>query len=166
MNRIFAFGFSLLACASFALTAAAEQAKQPTFSTDKVYRATLKMDYTKKPVTFSHKVHTNLSCASCHDEMPQHPTALVGNTKTRCTVCHHPIGDEVVLQACGECHDTSDKHAENSYFKVIHDRNYYGHDKDGVSCLGCHSSVIALQPERKKELTGCSGSACHPKAAK
>ncbi|QJT07481.1 cytochrome c3 family protein [Oceanidesulfovibrio marinus] len=77
-----------------------------------------------------------------------------------CTTCHHQEGDKQYASCVTEgCHSATDKAADLSWYKVVHNR------KAGVkeTCMSCHVETAGSDKELKKKLTGCMGSACHPK---
>ena len=157
MKKLLTFGSVLLAVA-LALPAGAAQFMN-------IPAGPIKMDVTKNPVFFDHGIHTAQDCTACHDNMPAHFPPLVVDTETQCAVCHHKVAGTTPKFKCGTagCHNPEDKHAERSYFKIVHDRDIYGKNHVATSCLGCHSVVAKSRPEMKQALTSCSGSACHPR---
>jgi cytochrome c553 len=100
----------------------------------------IKMDKTSQPVTFNHSTHTEENCEFCH---------------------HKSGGDTAAIKSCSSegCHDVFDKtdKTEASYYKVIHGK----HDTI-PTCVSCHREKAGSDVEKKKELTGCKKSACHP----
>lgn len=155
MKKLLTFGAAALLVTALALPASAEQQAVPP-------DGPLKMELTKKPVTFDHGIHTAQQCAACHPSMPAHFPPLEVNAAQRCVVCHHPIdGEAPDPGACSDCHayDPKDK-SSNSYFGIIHARKV---QEGTTTCLQCHYEVIKTRPEKKQELTACVGSACHPK---
>ncbi len=97
------------------------------------------MDKTKLHVTFNHSTHTGNQCGECH----------------------HPVdGKETFLQ-CGSagCHDNFDKKDKSvhSYYQVMH-----GKKLKFDSCVSCHTTVAGKDKDKKKALTSCKKSACHP----
>lgn len=80
-----------------------------------------------------------------------------------CTECHHMWDGSSEIQGCTTegCHDVMDKKdkSANSWYKVTHDRR-----TELSSCVGCHKEldVVKSDKAKKKELTSCRGSACHP----
>lgn len=99
----------------------------------------VKMELTKMPVTFNHSTHASVDCG----------------------ICHHPVEGVETYAACGSsgCHDVLDKKDKSwkSYYRLAHDR------KVSNSCLGCHVEVVKTDKAKRKELTSCKGSSCHPK---
>ena len=157
MRKLLTFGSVLLAVA-LALPAGAAQFMN-------IPAGPVKMDVTKNPVFFDHGIHTTMDCTACHNNVPAHFPPLAVNTETQCAVCHHKVAGTTPKFKCGTvgCHTPKDKHAPRSYFKIVHDRDIYGDKHIAASCLGCHSTVVKSRPEKKQALTGCTGSACHPK---
>ncbi len=89
--------------------------------------------------TFNHSTHTDASCESCH----------------------HAEGEDQYKSCAAEgCHDVMDKKDKTaaSYYNIIH-----GKGGDIATCMSCHREYVKDHPDRKKELAGCIGSACHPK---
>ena len=91
-----------------------------------------------KTVIFNHSSHAALDCAACH----------------------HKWDGSSAVQKCTSagCHDVFDKKdaTVNSLYWIIH--------KSGQanSCLNCHKETAGADKDKKKELTGCSKSKCHP----
>lgn len=124
------------------------------------------LELTDKPVLFDHNVHTTSDCSACHAGKPHHFPPLAVDAKSQCAVCHHKVAGITPRFHCGTagCHNAKDKLARRSYFKVVHDRNIVqGPGHVATSCLGCHDGVAKNRPEKKLSLTGCAGSACHPR---
>ncbi|AGW12253.1 cytochrome c3 family protein [Megalodesulfovibrio gigas] len=100
----------------------------------------LTLRYLKKEVVFPHAAHGALECRTCH----------------------HPWDGENPMPKCSEagCHDVFDAKdkSEKSFYKIVHGPGAAA----APSCLACHKDTAAKNPERKKVLTGCAGSACHP----
>ncbi len=98
----------------------------------------LKMALTKNAVTFDHKDHASVDCG----------------------VCHHPVNGAETYEKCSTagCHDAlgAKEKGVNSYYRIAHDRKLEN------SCLGCHSKVVKTEKDKRKALTGCKGSSCHP----
>ncbi len=130
MKRLF---FCALSLCLLGLTAPASAA--PSAPADG-----LKMEMTKKAVTFNHSSHAKLECV----------------------VCHHQVNGKENFAKCGNagCHDSMDRADKSAkgYFHMIHAKA----DTKFQTCLACHTEVVAGSPDRKKELTGCKGSKCHP----
>ena len=161
MKKLLTIGSAALLVAALALPAAAAQFAH-------IPAGPIKMDRTEKPVYFDHNIHTTADCTACHTKMPAHFPPLTVDYDKQCAVCHHKVAGTTPKFKCGTagCHDPEDMHAENAYFKIVHDRKIFGRGHVADSCLGCHSDVIKTRPEKKQSLTGCSGSACHPKTSK
>ncbi len=124
------------------------------------------LELTGKTVLFDHNIHTTTNCSACHAATPQHFPPLVVKAEAQCAVCHHKVSGITPKFHCGTagCHNAKDKLAKRSYFKIVHDRNIVlGPSHVATSCLGCHDSVVKSRPEKKLALTGCAGSACHPR---
>lgn len=98
----------------------------------------MKMALTSKPVTFNHDTHASVDCA----------------------VCHHEVNGVENYGKCGDagCHDAfgPKEKGKNSYYRLAHDK------KMENSCISCHTKVAGQDKDKKKALTGCKGSACHP----
>ncbi len=99
------------------------------------------MNKTKQPVTFNHSTHKDTACEKCH---------------------HTNAGDFSKVQKCSDagCHDSFDQKdkSEKSYYKITHDRKAGAHP----TCMSCHVEIAGADAEKKKQLTGCKASACHP----
>ena len=103
----------------------------------------LTMNLTKKPVVFDHAQHSKLECGACH----------------------HQVDGKENYQKCATagCHDVmgaKDK-SVHSYYRIAHDRKIAAPYN---SCLSCHSEVIKQVSDKKKAMTACVGSSCHPKS--
>ncbi len=98
----------------------------------------MKMALTKQAVTFNHNTHTSVDCG----------------------VCHHEVNGAENFGKCSNagCHDAlgAKEKGTNSYYRIAHDR------KLANSCLGCHVKVAQKEKDKRKALTGCKASACHP----
>ena len=93
----------------------------------------------KKTVMFPHAAHEKIACADCH----------------------HPLDGKESYAKCASagCHDDLEgKSGVRSLYRVMHARK----DTSHTTCLACHAAVAAEKPDRKKDLTGCSKSKCHP----
>jgi len=79
-----------------------------------------------------------------------------------CQECHHKWDGEGKIQSCTDsgCHDVMDKKdkTEKSFYNIIHGK---GSD-DVQTCLGCHREEAKKDKDKRKQLTSCRGSACHP----
>ncbi|WP_077072427.1 cytochrome c3 family protein [Mailhella massiliensis] len=158
MKKLLTFGSAALIVAALALPAGAAQFAH-------IPAGPIKMELTEKPVYFDHNIHTTQDCTACHASMPAHFPPLAVDTEKQCAVCHHKVAGTTPKFKCGTagCHNPEDKQAERSYFKIVHDREIFGKGHVADSCLGCHTEVAKTRPEKKQALTGCAGSACHPK---
>lgn len=100
----------------------------------------LKMAKTKNAVTFNHSTHASEDCKACH----------------------HKWDGAAAIKKCSDagCHDNFDKKDKsvNSYYQAMHTRKA----KETESCLSCHKAAAGKDKAKKKELTGCRKSACHP----
>lgn len=109
-------------------------------------------------------------------QAPSEPVAIQGSRKTvmfphdkghekiECVVCHHKINGEATFAKCADagCHDDlKEKKGEKSLYFVMHSKSA---ELKHQSCMSCHIKTVEEKPDLKKELTGCSGSKCHPKA--
>ena len=93
----------------------------------------------KKDVPFSHLYHDSLAC----------------------TVCHHLVNGKKQFAKCSTfgCHDDLMGRREmRSLYYVVHAQGNLRHQ----TCMSCHIRAAEKAPDRKKELTGCSSSGCHP----
>lgn len=102
----------------------------------------LKMAATKKPVIFNHSTHTSAKCVDCH----------------------HPVNGKESYAKCSAegCHSAAkaDKKKAGSYYKIVHNKKP---GKSGLStCVSCHKAVAGKDKAKKKALTGCKKSKCHP----
>lgn len=98
----------------------------------------LKMALTKQAVTFNHADHTSVDCGVCHHEV----NGAENYAKCSTAGCHDALGAK--------------EKGVNSYYRIAHDR------KLANSCLGCHAKVAQTAKDKKKALTGCKASSCHP----
>ncbi|MBE6441819.1 MAG: cytochrome c3 family protein [Desulfovibrio sp.] len=103
---------------------------------------------------------------------PQQPLELQGSKKTvmfphgahaaiACADCHHLVDGKESFAKCGSagCHDDiQGRQGVKSLYNVMHSKKELNH----ATCVGCHAKFVAEHPDRKKELTGCAKSACHP----
>ncbi len=132
MRKLFTLGLFCL-LAAFVLPAFAAQ---PTAPADG-----LKMEKSgKKVVVFNHSTHKDHKCVECH----------------------HPVNGKEDYRACGTagCHDNIDikdksEHSYNLAFHMVKDAKHQ-------SCMSCHKTVAGNDKDKKKELTGCAKSKCHP----
>ncbi len=103
----------------------------------------LEMNLTKKPVIFDHAQHSKLECGACH----------------------HQVAGKENYQKCATagCHDVLNPKDKTSrcYYRIAHNRKvadpYH-------TCLSCHAEVVKQLPDKKKAMTSCVGSSCHPKS--
>ncbi|MDL2285417.1 cytochrome c3 family protein [Desulfovibrio sp. OttesenSCG-928-F07] len=99
-----------------------------------------KMAKTKKPVVFNHSTHTAIKCAECH----------------------HPVNGKEDYRACSTagCHDNMDQKDKsiNSYYQAMHKAKGAKFD----TCISCHNKVAGADKDKKKALSGCAKSKCHP----
>jgi hypothetical protein len=107
------------------------------------------MDWTRRPVAFSHQAHFA-------------GLGMQADPRESCVLCHHPVNGEAVFKTCAAegCHDNLDPKDKSvqSYFQATHKRK-----KDTFySCVSCHQEHAGADIEKKKRLTGCKESACHP----
>jgi hypothetical protein len=107
------------------------------------------LNWTRRPVTFSHQTHFAALSAG------KNPDAL-------CVSCHHPVHGEAVFLTCAArgCHDNLNEKdlSLQSYFQATHKKDAENFD----SCLSCHERKAGDSPAEKKRLAGCRESACHP----
>ncbi|NJB68209.1 hypothetical protein GGQ74_001882 [Desulfobaculum xiamenense] len=100
----------------------------------------LKMAKTAKAVVFNHGTHKD---AKCQD-------------------CHHKWDGASAIKKCSDagCHDNFDKKAKDasSYYQAMHAKKVKAAD----SCISCHLKAAGSDKDKKKQLTGCKKSACHP----
>ncbi len=94
----------------------------------------------KKTVIFKHSAHKELDCKKCH-----HMWEKEGDPR-KCTT-----------SGCHDVFDSKDK-TEHNLYKTIHGK---GSDA-ATGCLQCHKEEAKKNKDKKKELTGCAGSYCHP----
>lgn len=135
-STMFTVSLLVMACLAYGIGAPpVDAAEQPTPPQNP-----LPLQYLKKTVDFPHLPHTGLTCVSCH----------------------HTWDGESVMPKCTNsgCHDVMDPKDKSvqSFYKVIHGRG----SKDVASCLSCHKVEAKKQPDKRKYLTGCTQSACHP----
>ena len=99
----------------------------------------LKMEKGKQPVVFNHSTHKEVKCGQCH----------------------HKVDDKENFQKCGTagCHDSMDRKDKSpkGYYNAMHGKNL-----KFTNCMTCHLEVAAKMPDKKKELTACKQSKCHP----
>lgn len=125
--------FALLICAAFLF------ATSPCAAAPAVPDKPLELRGTKKAVLFPHVAHGKIACVDCH----------------------HLVDGKESYAKCGSagCHDDLvEKKGARSLYRVMHARKDTAH----TTCLACHAKIVAEQPDRKKDLTGCAKSRCHP----
>ncbi len=100
----------------------------------------LHLEYLKKAVDFPHAPHAGSPCTTCHH------TWTGGEPMPKCSD-----------SGCHDVMDPKDKTVQ-SFYKMVH-----GRGSEAIpSCLSCHKAEAKKQPEKRKALTGCAKSACHP----
>ena len=94
----------------------------------------------KKEVIFNHSTHKAQACGDCH----------------------HPVDGKEDYRSCNTagCHDNIDPKDKsiNSYYQMIHKKK----DTKFQTCMSCHEKTAGDDKEKKKELTACAKSKCHP----
>ena len=94
----------------------------------------------KKEVVFNHSTHKAMACGDCH----------------------HPVEGKEDYRSCttAGCHDKIDAKDKsiNSYYQMIHKKK----DTKFQTCMSCHEKTAGDDKEKKKELTACAKSKCHP----
>ena len=89
--------------------------------------------------------------------------AVIFNHKTHaayeCKICHHEVKGKEEYGKCANagCHDDLKGRKSPALYAVVHSKKQLAYQ----TCMSCHADIAKQQPERKKELTGCKGSACH-----
>ncbi|MCF8092264.1 MAG: cytochrome c family protein [Desulfotignum sp.] len=101
-----------------------------------------------KPVTFTHKKHTEdygISCGECHHDETGEPLEL-------------KMGDEV--HPCYECHNIFEKDKDNRRDIMVHENAMH------ENCRECHKEVNieAGDPKGRKGPAPTSCNQCHEKA--
>ena len=118
---------------AFALPAAATQPAVPPDG--------LKMDKTKQPVIFNHSTHQK---------------------GMKCGECHHPVDGKENYGKCANagCHDSMDRKDKSvkGYYNALHAKS----GAKFATCASCHIQTAEKFPDKKKELTACKQSKCHP----
>jgi hypothetical protein len=98
-----------------------------------------KLEKTKQPVIFNHSTH-----------------------KDDCAVCHHPVDGKENYGKCGNagCHDSMDRKDKSAkgYYHVMHTKT----GTKFATCASCHAQAAEKFPDKKKDLTACKQSKCHP----
>ena len=132
MKQCILSAFALL-CLALVLPALAAQPDVPPDG--------LSMSKTKQPVTFNHSTHQK---------------------DMKCGECHHVVEGKENYGKCGNagCHDNMDRKDKSA-------KGYYHamHTKEGTkfaTCASCHKQVAEKFPDKKKDLTACKQSKCHP----
>ena len=102
----------------------------------------IKLEKGKNPVVFNHSAHKAVDCGACH----------------------HPVDGKENYAKCGSagCHDVMDRKDKTakSYYNIIHSKAKLKYD----TCMSCHQQAAEKTPDKKKDLTACKGSKCHPQA--
>lgn len=73
------------------------------------------------------------------------------HAKVECVTCHHLVNGKESFAKCGSagCHDDlKAKKGEKSLYAVVHTRTELKH----MTCLGCHSKVVAEKPNLRRIL--------------
>ena len=111
-------------------------AAQPNMPADGI-----KLNKTKQPVTFNHSTHQK---------------------DVKCGDCHHVVDGKEFYGKCGNagCHDSMDRKDKSpkGYYHAMHAKS----GTQFVTCASCHAQTSEKFPDRKKELTACKQSKCHP----
>jgi hypothetical protein len=107
------------------------------------------MNWTRRPVTFSHERHFTANNAAA-------------NEPRSCILCHHPARGETPRKPCAAagCHDNMRSKATdaNAYFQATHKQEKEPYN----SCVSCHTQAAGTDLEKLKRLAGCNESVCHP----
>ena len=132
MRKMFILGVFCI-LAAFVLPALAAQPEAPADG--------LKMEKSgKKVVVFNHGTHKTFKCVDCH----------------------HPVNGKEDYRPCATagCHDIQGQKDKsvNSYYQAMHKAK----DPQHQSCVSCHAKQAGDDKDKKKELTGCAKSKCHP----
>ncbi len=132
MKRLFLLGVFCL-LAAFVLPALAAQPEVPADG-QKLEKGG------KKVVIFNHSTHK----------------------AQKCVECHHPVDGKEDFRPCATagCHDIMGQKDKsiNSYYQAMHKKQDVKHN----SCVACHTTTAGDDAAKKKELTGCAKSKCHP----
>ena len=101
----------------------------------------IKLNRTKQPpVTYNHSSHKDIQCVDCH----------------------HPVDGKEVFSKFGGagCHDSMDRKDKSAkgYYRMIHAKS----GTQRATCASCHIQIAEKFPDKKKELTACKQSKCHP----
>ncbi|MDR2695177.1 MAG: cytochrome c3 family protein [Deltaproteobacteria bacterium] len=101
----------------------------------------IKLAKTKQPVTFNHSTHQK---------------------DMKCGDCHHVVNDKEDYGKCGNagCHDSLDRKDKSAkgYYHVLHTKS----GTKFATCASCHAQAAEKFPDKKKDLTACKQSKCHP----
>ena len=126
-------GIVALWALAFALPASAAQPDVPSDGK--------KMARTRQAVTFNHSTHQK---------------------GMQCGDCHHPVNGREEYGKCAGagCHDSMDRKDKSAkgYYHVMHAKS----GAKFATCASCHTQTAEKFPDRKKELTACRQSRCHP----
>jgi hypothetical protein len=80
----------------------------------------------------------------------------------KCVECHHPVKGKEDYNACATagCHDKigQKEKGTDAYYLAIHKAKGAKFD----TCISCHTKAAGNDKDKKKLLTACSKSACHP----
>jgi hypothetical protein len=99
------------------------------------------MKNTKQPVVFNHSTHQK---------------------DMKCGDCHHAVNGKEDYGKCAnaDCHDSMDRKDKSvkGYYHVMHTKS----GTKFATCASCHAQTVEKFPDRKKELTACKQSKCHP----
>jgi len=101
----------------------------------------IKMEKTKQPVIFNHTTHQK---------------------DMKCGDCHHVVDGKENYGKCANagCHDSMDRKDKSvkGYYHVMHTKT----GTKFATCASCHAQAAEKFPDKKKELTACKQSKCHP----
>ena len=82
--------------------------------------------------------------------------------KEDCADCHHPVDGKENYGKCASegCHSLNkdDKLPYISLKGVIHNKK----PSQFHTCLSCHTDQFGKDKDKKKDMTSCNGSKCHP----
>lgn len=115
--------------------------EKPAVPADGAQMDFFKADKNNRVVTFNHSTHAAFACEDCHHMANEHQYSSCANA------------------GCHDIMDQKDKSAA-SYYNAIHGK---GTDKIHT-CLACHRDMTKKDEykAKKKEMTSCAKSACHP----
>ena len=132
MKRCILGAFALLVLA-LALPASGVQPKAPADG--------LKLANTKQPVIFNHSTHEK---------------------DMKCDGCHHAVEGKENFGKCSNagCHDVMERKEQGvkGYYRAMHAKK----DTKFSTCNSCHAQQAEKFTDKKKELTACKQSKCHP----